>query len=679
MADKYFATQEAKKTASILMGKADAWMNSLESNGYMEKLRTMWAAYHGYYYDGDSHSISMGGEQGELVQFPVNHLRNLTTHVLNITCSNRPTMEARATNTDYKSLVQTYLANGLLDYYMREKRLERYLKTAVETAIVMGAGYVKMEWDANKGEEVDYNEETKTFIYEGDAVFTNLSPMDVLVDTNKEDQNHDWIVCRVWRNRFDLAAKYPDQASQILSLPTKSDQQVRFRLGMNAYDETDDIAVYEFYHRRSEALPDGRYIMFLQDEIILYDGALPYRNIPIFRIAPSDILGTPFGYSPMFDILPIQEAINSLYSTILTNQNATGVSNFWVPRGADLTVNSVEGGLNLIEGNQGFEPKPLNLTATPGEIFKFLEMLEKTAETISGVNSVSRGDPATSLQSGNALALVQSMTLQFLSGLQQSYVQLVEDVGTALIMMLKDFAATTRVAAIVGKNNRTFLKEFTGDDLHSINRVIVNVGNPLSRTTAGRVQMAEQMLQMGIITNPKDYFTVINTGSLDTMTEDTQSELLLVKGENERLVNLEEIHAIAVDSHQMHIQEHKSILSDPELRRDPQLVNIVLAHIQEHIDLLRNTDPDLLVLTGQQPLQPAMPPGAPADPNAAPQGTGAPDQPVGEMMQPPVPGMPPESIQGPGMDEAQRVPQPARPPAPFKHLPVNASEMLPES
>jgi hypothetical protein len=688
---KYFAAQPAQQTVSIVMAKADAWMNSLESNGYLDKLRNLWASYHGAFFENDvggGHSITFGGEQGELVQLAVNHLRNLGQHILVMTTSNRPSMEGRATNTDYKSLVQTYLANGLLDYYLREKKLEVVLKRACELAIVLGAGFVKMEWDSTRGEPVDYNEDTKTYIYEGDVVFTNLSQFDVLYDTTKEDQNHDWVVCRSWKNRFDLAAKYPEVADKILALPTKSDVQMKFRLGFNQYDETDDIAVHELYHRRSDALPDGRYMLFCSEDVVLYDGALPYRQIPVFRIAPSDILGTPFGYTPLMDILPIQDAINSLYSTILTNQNATGVSNFWVPRGADISVNQLQGGLNIIEGTQGMEPKPLNLTQTPREIFDFVRMLEQASETLSGVNSVSRGNPEASLKSGAALALVQSMSLQFMSGLQQSYVELIENVGSALIQMLKDFAATPRVAAIVGKNNRTFLKEFQGSDLSAINRVVVNVGNPLSRTTAGRVQMAEQLLQMQAISTPQEYLQVINTGSLDSVTEDAQSELLLIKGENERLVEQSPVHALAIDNHALHIKEHKAILNDPELRMDQNLTASVLAHIQEHIDLLRNTNPDLLILTGQQPLPPQQQPdggqggGQPQQPGpdqgAPQQGPPAPPDDSSPMAPPPQPGQPPKQMLGPGMDTPVNMPNMPKPPGEFANLPVLAQDMLPQ-
>jgi hypothetical protein len=681
---QYFASKDANECSAVLMSKVDSWCNTMKSNGYLDKIKSAWNAYHGAYYSDVSsgHQITFGGVEGELTNLPVNHLRNLAQHVLVMTTATRPTMEARATNTDYKSLTQTLLANGLLDYYMREKRLEKHLKIAVEMAIVMGSGYIKMAWNGTSGELYDFNEETQSPIYEGDVEFYNMSPFDVIVDSTKESQNHDWILCRTWKNRFDLAAKYPEVKDKILGLPTKSDLE-HYRMNAIADDTTDDVAVYEFYHRRSEALPDGRYLLFLGSDLPLYDGTLPYRTLPIFRIAPSDILGTPYGYTTVFDLLPLQEALNSLYSTILSNQSAFGVQNILVPRGADISLSQLSGGLNIIEANiQVGKPEALNLTQTPAEIFKFAEMLKQEMETLSGVNSVARGNPEASLQSGAALALIQSMAIQFMSGLQASYVQLIEDVGSALILMLRDFAAVPRVAAIVGKGNRAFMKEFKGDDLSSVNRVIVDMGNPLARTTAGRVEMAQQMLQMGIIKDPHQYFTVINTGKLDVLTEGIQSELLLIKGENEKMMNGEQIPVIDVDMHAQHISEHKAILSDPDLRMNPELLDLVLGHIQAHVEALRQVHPDLLMILGQQPLAPQGGPGM-MPPGMAP---GAPPQGGPMAQQPPPPGAPPQAgapqdlmQQAMPGSEPPQMPSLPTPPAPFENNPINpAAAMMPQ-
>lgn len=712
--DVYFASKDAKDTAGICLNKARSFFDMMSANYYLEKLNQQWRAYHGAYssYMSTGHQIDFTGEQGELVNLPVNHYRNIAQHIYVMITSNRPVMEARAINTDYKSLAQTYLANGILDYYMREKHLEDCLKRATEMAVVMGAGFIKMAWNATAGEAYDFDEETGAFNYEGEIEFTNLSPFDVVVDGTKETWNHDWIITRSFQNRFNLMAKYPELAIKIKGLPSKSASSV-YRMAVFSNDDTDDIPVFEFYHKRTEAMPDGRYLLFADTDIILLDTKLPYRVIPIFRVACGEIMGTPYAYTPMFDIFPIQEAINSLYGTIMTNQAAFGVQNVYVPRGADFNLYNVEGAMNIIEANA--KPEALNLTQTPEEIFKFLEMLIQAAETISGVNSVTRGNPEASLKSGTSLALVQSMALQFISGLQQSYVKLIEDVGTALIQILKDFATTPKVVALVGKNNRPLLKEFTGEAISSINRVVVDVGNPLSRTIAGRVQMAEQLLQMHVLTTPEQYFMVLNTGRLDSMYEGEMAELLLIKSENERLMEGQEVHATALDQHRLHIVEHKSVLADPDLRQDADLVQKTLAHIQDHINLLRTTDPDLLNLIGEKPLQPpasmepdqpgqgnpqsmmpqppmGMPPGMPPNPVMPPLQNGAamPMSAKGSIPEHapmkqhgPNPGILANNtgLQSPGtqvtnsLNEHSKLPNVAKPPKPFGHLPTDPRQM----
>ena len=666
--NKYFAAKESKTTANAVLGKANSWFNAMESNAYLEKVRRSWAAYHGAYYSdvGGGHQITFGGEQGELSNIAVNDFRNLAQHTHVMVTSARPTLEARATNTDYKSLVQTKLANGLLDYYMREKRLERVLKKAVEYAIVMGSGYIKMEWNGTTGEVYDYNEATDTREYEGDIEYTNLSIFDVVFDSTKETDNHDWLMVRSWRNKYDLAAKYPEMKDEIEGLSTKSDNS-RYRFDITEYGETDDVPVYEFYHKRTDAMKDGRFLMFLSEELVLQDVPMPYRNLPVHRIAPADILGTSYGYTSLFDILPIQDAMNMLHSTILTNQSTFGVQNIYVPRGADIAINQLAGGLNILEGNStAGKPEAMNLTQTPPEIFKFLDLLKSAAETVSGINSVTRGDPPSHLESGTALALIQSMALQFMSGLQQSYIELMEDVGTDTINMLKDFASVPRVAAISGLSNKTYMKEFTGDDLHTVNRVIVDVGNALSRTTAGRVSMAESMMQMGLITTPEQYLMVISTGKLETMTDTDQDVLFLIKSENEYLVEGKEVIALATDKHSLHVKHHQSVLSDPDLRQDAELVSRTLAHIEEHIMLASTTDPNLLQMIGEQPImqQPLMgADGAPIPP---------PPVPMGEAMAAPQA----EGAQATPENANANMPQPAAPPGEFANLPTDPAQMV---
>lgn len=664
---EYFAAKEAKYTASDLMDRARSFYNTMEANAYLIKIMRMWSAYHGIYtsnYGFNHHTTQFVGEQGELVFVPVNHFRNLAQHILVLITADRPTFQARAINTDYKSLSQTFLANSILDYYMRQKGLENNIRRAVEYAIVLGSGFVKVEWNATAGQPYDFDEETGTWNYEGDLEFSNLSPFDVVVDGTKEYYNDDWILTRSFKNKYDLMAKYPEFADRIKGLNTKDFAQT-YRVRLFTNDITDDVPVYEFFHKPTEAIPEGRYLLFLDRDIILLDTKMPYRRVPVFRIVPSEILGTPYGYSPMFDVYPIQETINSLYSTIMTNQNAFGVQNIYVQRGADVNVASMPGGLNIVEANS--PPQPLQLTQTPKEVFDFLEMMIQTAETLTGINSVVRGNPEANLRTGNALALVQSNALQFLSGLQNSYVKLVENIGTGVIEILKDFANTPRMVELVGKNNRPYLKEFAGGDLSEVSRVVVDVGNPLANTTAGRLEMANNLTQMHLVDNPQQYLQVLKTGNLDVTYEGEMNELLLIKSENEKLLAGEEPIVSPLDKHMLHINEHRVVIADPALRSDPNLVNVTMDHIEKHLNALRNTDPALLQLVGEQPLPPVQAPNQPQAPQMVPPSVALNRNNIEQLMK----------SQGQQGSQVPGMPGMPTPPKPFNHMPVTAQQKIP--
>lgn len=628
MSQKYFAARDSNETIEVLQNKCEVWFRNIQTTGYMGLLSDSWYAYHGNFYNSNSHQITFGGDQGELTQLAVNHYRNIARNILNTITAHRPKMQARAINTDQKSIRQTVLANDLLDYYMREHRLETNIRDATEQAIVMASGHILIEWNSNKGEIYDFNEELGIEIREGDLEFTNVDTFNLVFDTSRKDRKKDWVIVRDWVNRYDIAETYPELKDQILSVPTKSQIENHMGFSFNFMDDTDDIPVYKFYHKRTPALPEGRYMMYLDKDITLIDTPMPYRDLPVYTIAPSYYLGTAYAYSDMFDLLGIQDAINSIYTTMLTNISTFGVQHVVTSYNSNINVEQISSGLSFIQTNNTDDIKALNLTQQPQGIFDIITMLERAQETISGVNSVTRGNPDPSLRSGNALALVQSMTLQFLSGLQQSYVGLIEQIGTGIINILKDHAAVPRVATIVGRNKRSYTRSFTGDELGSVNRVVVEIGNPLASTTAGRVEMADNLLQMGVV-DAYQYLTVIETGNLNAITEDITSQLDLIRGENERLVDNEQVMAIFTDNHVQHIKEHSAVINDPDLRMDAELVQRVAAHIQEHIDLLKTTDPATLEILGQPSLaQPANPP-TPEAPQG-PQG----GSPVNEQLDP---------------------------------------------
>jgi len=639
--DTYFATLPPEEIGQQLMARVNDFYTYVRTSGMYSRMYRSWRAYYGLNSrEGGARSdqITFSGEQGELSMMKVNHYRNIAQHLLTLTTAQRPAPQPVSTNTDNKSHAQTILASGLLDYYSREKRVERILRTAAEHAIVFSEGFVKCEWDPSEGEEFTKDPQTLQSIREGDLRFSTLTPLDVIRDPYVDSfADINYVICRQFVNRYELAARFPAMKEKILSKTTSPYDAMRFML-KPVLTSDDNIAVYELWHRKTAAVPEGRLTILVDGDCILFDGDLPYPGIPIRRICPGDLVGSPNGYTPMFDLLALQEALDALYSAIVTNQTTFGVQNIWVPESSNLSYEQLANGLNLIKSTGTAKPESMNLTHTAPEVFNFIRQIEESMETLSGVNSTVRGNPEASLKSGSALALVQSQAIQFSSGLQASYAQLVEDVFTDALNVLKQYAKTKRVALIVGKYNQHLMKEFTGDDLSSISRVVVESAGSLSKTTSGRMQIAQDLLQNQLIRTPEEYLSVINTGKLEPMTEAQTRQLYLIRQENERLAEGIKCRALPTDNHVLHIKENSTVLDDPELRAaseagDPQATAVLDAayqHLLEHVGFA--ADPALFNLIsslGYQPIAAPLPPeqaaggtppsaGGPIPPEAAP-------------------------------------------------------------
>jgi hypothetical protein len=555
--------------------------------------------------------LTRKGEQGEYTVLDVNQYKAIINNILNMTTNQKPVMDPVATNTDTKSIAQTKLAKGLLDYYLRSKRVARYVKNQVKHGLLYGEGWLMQVWDDKGGQDDGVNPETGALIKEGDVKYKTILPHFVCRDvTQYNHEDHNWYITTTFENKYDLAARYPELRDQILNI-CRDYSSFYTKLSISEkefWTSSDDIEVYTLVHRTNEVMPEGRLTICLAGGLVLFDGPIPYRTLPLYCLAPERQEFSCFGYSVGFDLLAIQEAIINLYSTACTNNATFGVQNILMPRGYSISFQNLAEGLNVIEYDpQLGKPEALQLTLTSPELFRLIEMLENLMQMISGVNSVSMGQPEASLKSGTSLALVQAMAIQSQSGIQQSYVDSLEDIATNLIELLKDFASVPRVAMIAGKYSKSYMKEFKGGDLGSIQRVTVDMGNPLSRTLAGRTQIAQNLLEGGFIKDADQYITVLETGTLDPILQGPMMEQYQIRQENELLGEGQDVTALITDKHAEHIMEHKHVLSAPESRKDPTIVQKTLKHIMDHVGLLKTADPALLQILGQQAIAPTPP------------------------------------------------------------------------
>lgn len=679
----YFAKAPNEELIPLLRDRILKFNRYNERTGESRKWKKSYDLYFGKHVDGsDNTRIAEVGDDGELTAFGVNHYRNLIKSFLALTCAQKSSYDFRAVNSDQESLQQARLANGILDFYLTEKRMFRYQKQAAEISLVLKSGYVYETWDTTAGRALgvepaldpdtnqpiigDDGKPVMKIKYEGDISMQALTPWHVIYDTSlREWSKNKWTIVRTFQNKYDLAARYPKFKDQIEGLSINYDvDDFQFWRNFDTSLFTDDqcedlIPVYEFYHLPTEALSAGRYLKFLTNGITLYGGGYQYTSesgdarLPVLRIAPGEKFDTADGYTDFYEIMALQTAVSSLYSTVYSNQSAGGVQIIWLPDGCNVSEEEL-GNLAILKGGlPGTEPKAVNLTSTPPEIFKNIEFIEGAMTKLAGMNSAAMGEIDSASMSGVALGRLQAMALQYSTNFQQSWAEIQEDTGTFSLRILQKFAKNERMMALGGKHNRGAMKSWSGQSINLIDRVVCDLGNPMSRVYAGRMDMADKLLDKGLITDPTKYLQLIQTGNIEPMLEAPTARLELIRKENEMLLDGLKPMALVGEDHIQHGAEHAAILADPyiKLRAEQgdqlasQIVQNTLQHIKEHEELEMTQSPFFFLIAGRQPPPPPMPPPpGPQGPGSNGGDDGPPPEPPGPTMMepPPVPDLPAE-------------------------------------
>jgi hypothetical protein len=281
-----------------------------------------------------------------------------------------------------------------------------------------------------------------------------------------------------------------------------------------------------------------------------------------------------------------------------------------------------------------------------------------------------RGVPDQSITSGQYAALITTNSIIFQAPLQRAYARLCEKVATATLRILKKNMTAERVTQIVGANKVSAAQSWGPEQLEGISGITVQMVNPMLQTPAGKMQLADVLMKSGLIKDPQQYIGVYTDGDLPQLYHRQETQLVLVKAENEALLKGQEVMPAITDNHVMHILEHTANIDTVEARLQPDLPYVVatLNHIQAHINMLTTINPILAGIIGDPSLPPGMPdqlqlpkapvPGTPGAAGPAPgnntPGVGPAGMPAPAVEQNKQPGGP--TTPGPQVNQGQRVP-----------------------
>lgn len=655
-------TYWAKRSAEELKGELEEKERRYFLAAQRRGLRAMWAIAWAQYYGTDpanpsdlaTQTTSRTGPEGEFTRFRINEVRSFIRQQNVIALGDRPAFQSLVLNSDHDAQSSVEIANSIVEYLYQKALGEQKERDVLEAEGVFGASYAHLRWDFDGGDDVQVmqpvqNPQTGEPVLDpvtgqpaqmpvsqkSGAPYVDVCyPWDVVLDPSSREIK--WCVVRERASKWEVAATYPDHAEQIIE-NAGVDEWVIERLFGYAYmaDNDEDCIIKHFYHPACPALPEGRYVGLCGD-VVLWDVPCPIKEgVPVLEMCSGKFIQSPFGYADSWDLISIQEMIDQMCSDTASNLSTFGRNTIVYDKGSELDPDMIALGLRALAKTPGSDvPQAINYAEMPSSVQWFMGYLHERHQSISGLNAVARGNPTDNIKSGQMAALFHSIAIEFQSARQASLNAFRERMANLMLDMVRMFADAPFLIEVAGINERPYLREFTKENVSGVRKVRVETASPMLRSQAGRFELFNAIQNV----EPDKRDAVIRgltTGDWSGYTDDSRSRDLRILYENEALSNGQPAIVAAGDHPFNHIQQHwglfEKLTSQPQ--PDPQLTQLVLQHIIDHLMAWQSIDPRLATC-----LNIPLPPPLPGSPTAglamlgiplSPPGAGAPAGPGG--------------------------------------------------
>jgi hypothetical protein len=554
--------------------------------------------------DGSSARPTADGEQDQLVKLRTAKVRAQANAYLALLLGPQMAWRPQATNADADARAATMLAQQMLESHWKLRGMRTLVSEWAEAGLVFGESYLLTLWDRHGGKPLHVEtDETQGGVvervtsHEGDVTQEVVLPWRVTRDGSaRSPAAVQWRNVTVYRSRYDLAECYGrdkdgeenDKHEAILLADPRWKGELDI-LPLHMRPSEDDVPVSLFFHKATPAVPFGRFAAFIGPDICLWDLRLTSEypdGVPLARLAFGTVLGTADGYTPYWDMLAASSIRDDLVSAAATNNTAGARQTFATTKGSEFTADKI-GAVNLVQVPPGIPVRDsvvvLDTVKTPAETYSFIDQLAAEMQAVLGLNDVSMGQPQRG-GSGASYALLASTAVQQAQPQQQRILDGVQEAGQTLLSVLAKHVTEERVLEVVGESGGNVLSEskWTGSQLKGVKRVIVEMGNPVEQTAAGRFELAQMYVKNGWVQGPEQLQQVLSTGRMEPLLQAQRDQSLLIQAETQALQRGEKVVVHPLDNHALHAREHVAAVMSMDARANPAVVEAAWHHVQAH-------------------------------------------------------------------------------------------------
>lgn len=620
-------------------------------------------------------------------RLPVNHLRDLVEQSVSRITSLPIAIEPFPGTNEVMDKNGSVIVKSVLETIRYQNNMKAKYRKCVRRALVLGEGYVMPWWNPNrgpldkeyvklaeKGERIPKTKDGKTIhsesgepvyieapIHIGDVGFDTPYPWDIFL---LNDYFSDEVV-GFFRRRYvhvdEVRAMHPE-VEGINNTPDVS----YYNFHTLEFKRVRNYCLYiEFYHRRTQFLPNGYYAAFTWDKICKQgDSPYPWQldsefgDLPLERLTGFDIDGGVYGEPNVSDIAALQHALNQLTTMVRRNIWHTLAMKWVAPKGS-VNVNALINTPGVLEFTGPIPPQLVTFSTVPAEVFAFRNDIKSEMEQLSGIYGVSRGDPPPNTRTAEQLAFYEEQQQQRASGPLGKYSEFVLAIDRKTLAIVADNYEQDdgRLRLILGEDQEPMLQPYNVKLLSQPWNIRLKAASSLSTSTSVRMkQLLEIRREYPELLTAEQFADLTQFGQVDKVYTVARAAISMAEAENQLIAEGQKVDPPqAYQEHIVHWRTHIKYMNTYAFQQWPEkkketLFDHVMGHEYEMHRLMQKNPAfaqKLMTLEGfpaffvQKESPPAPMPVVPPPPmEGAPPGA-------------PLPEIQEENLQLPALEESQ--------------------------
>lgn len=475
----------------------------------------------------------------------INKVRPIVRTEISKLTSQKPSAVALPASNDVEDVFAATAATQIWDSLYDRLHVGYEMRLVARDISVLGVGYLKVYWDANKMDEWSDQE--------GDICIDHVSPFNIFVpDLSIVDHRKQPYVLHVYTKPLEwLTLTYEDlipkdKKPTVVAATEIADISSALDIRENN-SKPDASLVIEAWIKpgATNLLPKGGYITIV-DEIIV-EAALEgfpsgYKDYPIvkFEHIPS---GQYYPACVIDDIIPLQREVNRTRSQRIQAKNMMAKPQVYYREGS-LTVSKINTAPGQYIGvRPGFEyPAAAPMPQLPPYVAEELQALDVDMQSISGQHEVSRGTTPPGVEAATAIAYLQERDDSYLAPTFASIEEGLSQVAKCALTLAAEYWTGERTVKVTGDNNGFSAEMFRGADIARGTDIKIEAGSALPTSKAAKQALVMDMMRLGMIP-PEEGLELLDIATLSRYTDNrgTRPDELRAQRENVMFKNIGEM------------------------------------------------------------------------------------------------------------------------------------------